>query len=74
MDFESQLARCDYIGSSKKFRIFLYYVLFDLRLKKSEKFEFRKNFVTIFFTVKNWLKNWNFGFFFAYAIFEKSLN
>ena len=33
-----------------------YWLISDLIPKKSEKFEFRKNFVTIFFTVKN-LKN-----------------
>ena len=31
--------------------------------KKSEKFEFRKNFVTIFFSVKNWPKKQNFDIF-----------
>ena len=35
----------------------------DLIPKKSEKFEFRKNFVTIFFSVKNWPKKTKFGLF-----------
>ena len=40
-----------------------YWLISDLIPKKSEKFEFRKNFVTIFFSVKNWPKKWNFDFF-----------
>ena len=35
----------------------LQWLISDLIPKKSEKFEFRKNFVTIFFSVKNWPKN-----------------
>ena len=38
------------------------WLISDLIPKKSEKFEFRKNFVTIFFSVKNWPKKWNFDF------------
>ena len=40
-----------------------YWLISDLIPKKSEKFEFRKNFVTIFFSVKNWPKKRNFDFF-----------
>ena len=50
-----------------------HWLISDLIPKKSEKFEFRKNFVTIFFSVKNWPKKWNFDFF-AHAIFEKLQN
>ena len=49
------------------------WLISDLIPKKSEKFEFRKNFMSIFFSVKNWPKKWNFDFF-AYAIFEKLQN
>ena len=42
---------------------FSQWLISDLIPKKSEKFEFRKNFVTIFFSVKNWPKKWNFDFF-----------
>ena len=35
----------------------------DLNPKKSEKFEFRKNFVSTFFSVKTWPKKRNFHFF-----------
>ena len=41
----------------------LHWLISDLIPKKSEKFEFRKNFVTIFFSVENWPKKWNFDFF-----------
>ena len=50
------------IWSSMKIK-FPYWLISDLIPKKSEKFEFRKNFVTIFFSVKNWPKKWNFDFF-----------
>ena len=40
----------------------------DLIPKKSEKFEFRKNFVTIFFSVKNWPKKWNFDLYIQYFV------
>ena len=50
-----------------------HWLISDLIPKKSEKFESRKNFVTIFASVKNWSKKWNFDFF-AHAIFEKLQN
>ena len=50
---------------------FQHWLISDLIPEKSEKFEFRKNFVTIFFSVKTWPKK---GIFFHskfYADFEK---
>ena len=46
------------------------WLISDLIPKKSEKLEFWKNFVTIFFSVENWPKN-EILIFFAHAIFEK---
>ena len=39
------------------------WLISDLIPKKSEKIEFRKNFMSIFFSVKNWPKKWNFDFY-----------
>ena len=44
-------------------REWLHWLISDLIPKKTEKFELRKNFVTIFFSVKNWPKKQNFDFF-----------
>ena len=43
--------------------IIVYWLISDLIPKKSEKFEFLKNFVTMFFSVKNWPIKRNFEIF-----------